>query len=813
MSYGGGYNQGGNSNGRFGDDDEDNDLYEGFNYSIDVNPVPQTGFQATGYQPQPGTIATGRPPPSSMGRMMTGQGGAPQSRMMTAGGTVTEARPMTSVSGAGYKTASKGLKNFDPLGAATRGPAPPLASKGENSPEDMAKEMEKQVNKLIEQSALAAAENNLVEALERAKEAGKKERQLCKHREQHGLVDQINLDLTYSVCFNLANAYHLNGMYDEALHTYSLIVKNKQYPQSGRLRVNMGNIYYEQKKYTNAIKMYRMALDQIPNTGKEIRFKIMRNIGNSFVRLGQFQDAIQSYEAIMEGNADFQSGFNLIICYYALGDSDKMRRGFTRLLSIPILGMSEEEEEEEEAKAAEAAEATGETKPDGLRAELRERQKQATHYISTVAKMCAPMLDKQDWVAGFDWTIEALKPDHEGIASHMEICKSLHYLRDKQFAQAIEVLKSFEKKDQSLKAMASTNLSFLYFLESDIALADKYANLAVKHDRYNAKALVNKGNCLYVKGELERAKELYLEAIGVEADCVESIYNLGLVNKKLGVLMESQQAFEKLHSIVPNNPEVIYQIANLHDMQGNYRQATKWFNILITRVPSDPGVLSRLGQIFNKDDDETQAFHYHMESYRYYPVNLDVISWLGVWYVKSELYEKAIQFFERASQIQPTEVKWKLMVTSCFRRMGSYQRALELYEEIHNDYPENLECLRYLVAICKDLGQHYDHYQKKLSKLERVNAARNQTMGGAGALTRIGGVAPGQEQGQYQQAPAPRQNFQREDEPREQMAAPEPAMAAPAHHAPVSSGRRTQKKEEPDVDEFDDADMDDLLPD
>ena len=51
-----------------------------------------------------------------------------------------------------------------------------------------------------------------------------------------------------------------------------------------------------------AIKMYRMALDQIPNTGKEVRLKIMRNIGNAFVRLGQFQDAIQSFEAIMDGN-------------------------------------------------------------------------------------------------------------------------------------------------------------------------------------------------------------------------------------------------------------------------------------------------------------------------------------------------------------------------------------------------------------------------------------------------------------------------------------------------------------------------------
>jgi hypothetical protein len=42
-------------------------------------------------------------------------------------------------------------------------------------------------------------------ALERAKEAAKRERLLCKHREKHALGDQINHDLTYAVCFNLAN--------------------------------------------------------------------------------------------------------------------------------------------------------------------------------------------------------------------------------------------------------------------------------------------------------------------------------------------------------------------------------------------------------------------------------------------------------------------------------------------------------------------------------------------------------------------------------------------------------------------------------
>jgi len=47
-----------------------------------------------------------------------------------------------------------------------------------------------------------------------------------------------------------------------------------------------------------------------------------------------------------------------------------------------------------------------------------------------------------------------------------------------------------------------------------------------------------------------------LTSLGVEADCIEAIFNLGLVNIKIGVLNEALQAFEKLHSIIPTNTEV-----------------------------------------------------------------------------------------------------------------------------------------------------------------------------------------------------------------------------------------------------------------
>ena len=162
----------------------------------------------------------------------------------------------------------------------------------------------------------------------------------------------------------VANMYFINGLVEEAMHAYAIILKNKQFSQAGRLRLNMGNIYFSQNKYPQAIKMYRMALDQvcnqkiihicvlgkkvrprlstewaicliqIPNTSKELRYRAMRNIGNAFMKLGQYQDALQTYETIMEGFPDHLTGFNLLVCYYALGDKDKMKKAFMKLVSI-----------------------------------------------------------------------------------------------------------------------------------------------------------------------------------------------------------------------------------------------------------------------------------------------------------------------------------------------------------------------------------------------------------------------------------------------------------------------------------------------
>jgi intraflagellar transport protein 88 len=169
------------------------------------------------------------------------------------------------------------------------------------------------------------------------------------------------------------------------------------------------------------------------------------------------------------------------------------------------------------------------------------------------------------------------------------------------------------------------------------------------------------------------------------------------------------------------------------------------FEVLNTQVTHDPGILARLGAIHARMDDEGKALHYYTESHRVYPVNMDVISWLGAFHVKSEVYEKAMPFFDLASDIQPGEVKWQLMVASCYRRVGAYNEALTKYGDIHASHPENVECLRYLVHIYTDLGRKDDvhDYVVKLRKAERAQGEAAATMAAAATRSGSGGGGAG----------------------------------------------------------------------
>ena len=79
-----------------------------------------------------------------------------------------------------------------------------------------------------------------------------------------------------------------------------------------------------------------MALDHIPHEEKYIGFKVCRNTVNDFVKIIKYRDVIHNYEAAMSSSPDHKTGVNGLLCYAILGDAGKIKRCFTKIMSLPF---------------------------------------------------------------------------------------------------------------------------------------------------------------------------------------------------------------------------------------------------------------------------------------------------------------------------------------------------------------------------------------------------------------------------------------------------------------------------------------------
>lgn len=186
------------------------------------------------------------------GKLTAGGGGGP--------GTTAGNRPLTAVRGAGYTSHGSGT-GFDPLGLANSGgsqvsgKAAGFHLQDENTPEHKIKQLEGQINRLLEESVNSADRKDFGVALDLAKDCVAKERyvptrkipnlifsscdlrSLNRMKEQSGLMEQFgpNSDLTFATIFNLAEQYSNAKMWPEAINTYQSILKNRSFTNTGIL--------------------------------------------------------------------------------------------------------------------------------------------------------------------------------------------------------------------------------------------------------------------------------------------------------------------------------------------------------------------------------------------------------------------------------------------------------------------------------------------------------------------------------------------------------------------------------------------------
>ena len=108
--------------------------------------------------------------------------------------------------------------------------------------------------------------------------------------------------------------------YSDAEVNFRKFVENS--PKNFEANFNLGDSYYKQKKYDDAIKSYTGALESAGNDNSKA--KVYHNIGNSLLKSNKVEQAVESYKNAQKYNPDdADTKYNLSYALELLKNKDK----------------------------------------------------------------------------------------------------------------------------------------------------------------------------------------------------------------------------------------------------------------------------------------------------------------------------------------------------------------------------------------------------------------------------------------------------------------------------------------------------------
>ncbi len=222
----------------------------------------------------------------------------------------------------------------------------------------------------------------------------------------------------------------------------------------------------------------------------------------------------------------------------------------------------------------------------------------------------------------------------------------------------LEAAQKYILKGQAKKAIKE----YLRLIEAspkDKRLYLKLGDLYLKEGEYE-KAIKEylKLAELYTEEDLNfRAISVYKKVLSIDPKLVEPLSKLAGLYLKEGLAGSAKTYYQNILDINPDDHEALEALRNIENPPPSAKRSLFSSPLDRSGIPISPGA-----EVQGLDKDvET---HYH----------------LGIAYKEMELFDYAISEFEMASSDEAMKFDCYIMLGSCFKEKGDYQKAIEYYK-------------------------------------------------------------------------------------------------------------------------------------
>jgi len=202
-------------------------------------------------------------------------------------------------------------------------------------------------------------------------------------------------------------------------------------------------------------------------------------------------------------------------------------------------------------------------------------------------------------------SIDALTTPLQSIVeAHRRLEEQMRRWREAMDANVKDMRRDDERWSERIERLERRQDEAIKLIES---AQRRHGDEAARSRRKEAKKFNNLGVTSFHNGDLERARDQFMEAVARDSEFAEAYNNLGLVYTELG---EEDKASDAFQHAIEMNPELHAAYNNLGYVfyrQGKYERAIEMYNEAISRSASSSSAFTNLGNAYFKVGNREEA--------------------------------------------------------------------------------------------------------------------------------------------------------------------------------------------------------------
>lgn len=488
---------------------------------------------------------------------------------------------------------------------------------------------------------------------------------LAQKRYQRYISAAPDSDLTPYAYLGMAVAQAQNNQLEggfQTLQQFAAIAKQKNRPDWLALAtMQSGNIYYNQKKYEQAIGYYRSLQKDFPDEASVPR--AMYQEGQSLYRLEYFTDAIDIWAKMADKYPDFEltekARFQSARTLFDLGQTTAAVKAFQ---SFIVKHPTSEK--------------------------IKEAQLQLAHAYYNAGDYKNAIPRYQEFLA--------LYPQAEEAVSVQDFLQMSY----------VQVGKSDQELEQLTQGQAKSGvLADLYWSKGAKAYNDKDYKTALS---YFEKVMIDfpasslapqsafyRGECFYLSEKPEEAAAAYrnfLAQFPNDAQAPTALFRLGVSLYNLNRFEEAALTFEGLVQKYPDDPMAANAAENIplaYAKIGKIADSEKAYEALLSRT-TDPKkratLLLQIAQIKEKNGIPAEAIAYYEQVPSSEAEYGEAIYAVGSLYARSGEADKEIKAYEKVLGMTPKDNVYRIAalgrLAELYISQGQAQKALSVYQDV-----------------------------------------------------------------------------------------------------------------------------------